>query len=76
MGRISPTMYSIQFRTVESWKGCRRDSSSQKKPRLYGSPHRKKNRMGKPTVIGEKVTRSENSVKINIPEKSSRAKEQ
>lgn len=35
---------------VESLKGCIRDSSSQKKPRLYGSPHTKNNNIGKPTA--------------------------
>jgi hypothetical protein len=42
-------MYNIQLRTVDSWNGCRIDSSSQKKPLWYGSPKRKKNNIGKPT---------------------------
>ncbi|GBP91786.1 hypothetical protein EVAR_65900_1 [Eumeta japonica] len=40
MGIPSPMMYSIRLVTVESMYGCFRDSSSQKKPLLYGSPHR------------------------------------
>lgn len=49
-GRMSPVMYSIQLRTVESWNGCLSDSSSQKNPLLYGSPHKKSAKIGNPTI--------------------------
>lgn len=49
-GRMSPVMYSIQLRTVEAWNGCLSDSSSQKNPLLYGSPHKKSAKIGSPTI--------------------------
>lgn len=51
MGSSTPTTYSIQFRIVDSWKGCLRDSSSQKNPLWYGSPQTKNARIGMPTAI-------------------------
>lgn len=54
-GITSPMMYSIQFLTVDSLNGCISDSSSQKKPRLYGSPSSLKNRIGKPTANGRRI---------------------
>lgn len=56
MGTAIPMMYSIQFVTVESWNGCMSDSSSQKNPRSYGCPIRKKIKIGNPTQ--HKMTKS------------------
>lgn len=36
--------------TVDSWKGCNKDSSLQKNPRSYGCAHKKRNNIGNPTV--------------------------
>ena len=63
MGITSPMTYSIQLFTVDVLKGCINDSSSQKKPRLYGSPHKKKHKIGKPTA--NKRRKKKKTIRIN-----------